>query len=60
MTQPLIVSGNTARLDMEVNGYRVTVTVTPVAGKPLDQRTAALALTKAMPEFPQTRTTGDW
>ena len=60
VTQPLIVSGNTATLTSEVNGYRVTVTVEPVGNKPLDERTATLALTAAIPQFPQKTTSGEW
>lgn len=53
MNRPITISGKTATLEAEVNGYRVTVTITPVADKPLDERVAKLALTAVLPQFPQ-------
>ena len=62
ITKPLTISGNAAFLEMEVDDYRVIVTIEPPADKTLTERAAKLALTAAADELTrnQLATSGPW
>jgi hypothetical protein len=53
MTVPFRMVGAVARLEVDVEGYRVTVTVEPRPGATLTTEDADVVLTSAMIHFPQ-------
>jgi hypothetical protein len=53
MTVPFQMIGNLATLTVDVDGYKVTVTVEPRAGRSLTTEDADVILTNAMMHFPQ-------
>ena len=53
MTQAFTVQHKATTLSVNVDGYRVTVSVESITGDTVTQEEAAIALTKAISEFPQ-------
>jgi hypothetical protein len=53
MTVPFRLQDNIATLDVDVNGYTVTVTVQPRPGTRITTEDADVILTSAMPHVPQ-------
>ncbi len=50
---PFLMNGKVAELEVDVDGYKVTVTVDPPRGVDMTEDDAAVILTNAMPHFPQ-------
>lgn len=53
MTVPFRMVGDVARLEVDVEGYKVTVTVEPRPGATLTTEDADVVLTNAIMHFPQ-------
>lgn len=53
MTVPFRMHGKLATLEVDVDGYKVTVTVHPKPGKTITTEDADVILTSAMAHFPQ-------
>lgn len=53
MTVPFIMIDNLATLEVDVDGYKVTVSVKPKPGTTITTEDADVILTSALPHFPQ-------
>jgi hypothetical protein len=53
MTVPFRLIGDTATLEVDVEGYKVVVSVKPKPGAKITTEDADVILTSALPHFPQ-------
>jgi hypothetical protein len=53
MTVPFQLQDNVATLEIDVEGYKVTITVQPKPGMTITTEDADVILTSAIPHFPQ-------